>query len=731
MAVYQTCFRKFSKSTVYRSRRVAPACLPTQRGIMDGTTESAAPASKKRRFEQVDGNGNDEPAAASAGAAGPQADDSFDELLDSGDWGEPDEEDDDGMLPDAQDRAAEFTLSPGKPADEAGDAIAADAAAPDHIARRQSTPRRTANNDGDVQMQDIGANDQDEGEEHEDFSAHEAAILAKYGSSIANFAKLHKSHLVEPTTPGGIPANASFGGAASGFTSARGSELAPPSEASLLKARELHHSQEHAEGQESAGVSSSTRNGKTSLDDSGFAETPVQSRTSKQAGSKQALTIGRQANAKAFRPPTGVHPASTSSKPLPAGNAGQGGLPVLRYGPKHKQSLLPPKIVQVQHDDDDGADAPVQQDTPSRQTAASKDGGFAGFTSGSGAHVAMPSKEEALARMERAESGGQGGNTISSASNPAPFEGLTSGCGGTVAGPSAEAVVKVAARLAGSTENANADVVMEDAGAASTVEPTSFPGLTSGSGVAVPGPSAESLANVTARLDVAAAQEQATAAPHAGGFTTGGGMSADMYTKEAVEKALSSLDARQSTPARTSASNAISPDLEAGPCFASAGSVKPALFHSPAVGDTLKKPFKPLTVGGAGTPSRLPGSPGIGSPRIGPNGTPRISLSMQQKNTVSGVTNQKTFKTPFKNGQKPTDEALKVLASQTRAKTLEAGTIIGSVPKDVLIDLEKEKERMPVTKKPVRQYQQKPFARGKDSVFDLHSAQTKDSQSYE
>ena len=838
-------------------------------------SSAEAPASKKRRFEAIDDAAASDNLAAAA-AAGPEGDLSFDDLLDQGDW-EEEEEGDDGLLQDEQDRAAEYILSPSK-----GEARRAAAAG-----GRVGEDAMLVDDDGTANLQDgqlknnAGAQDHNAEEEEEDYSAQEAALLAKYGSALANFGLLqqHQPANEAPVTPGFsrtsssfIPAAGAGAGAGASFTSARGSRLAPPSEAALNKARELHNSPPDQQQQDHGESSTTTARLEGAADDSGFmggggVDTPVHSRIAR-LGGKQVLptSIGRSsttvgsAGPKAFKPPSSIKLPNNGAigKDGQQFQQQQGPTVVpLRFGPKGKISLLPTKVVQVQPVQSTMGIPPPQEelqlnqlDTPSKSTASPKLG-FGGFTSGSGKHVAMPSKEEAEARMARLESGndalkrveraaeddgqtdeesirsrsralaayggltsgsgkaiagpteeaiarvnarlstesGHGkeqmdrslvmekqvpaapflaltsgsGKAIAGPSEEAiarvsarlsanaapvpaaasedvemdgremerpavmPFAGLTSGSGKAIAGPSKEAIAKVNARLSadppGRVSERTGDTVMDEDRAPAPAH--AFGGLTSGSGKAVAGPSAETLARITARLGGVAGEEPPPA-PVGGGFTTGGGTSVIMPSKEAVEKAVSNLDNRPSTPARLPLADKTNFEAQpaGSPSFAAAGSGNPARFHSPIIEGTLKKPFRMpgRTNGMVSTPVRGLSSPGIGSPRLGPNGSPQVNLAMTQRNTASGAINKSTFKCPFKGGKRPTDDQFKAFATQTKAKTLEPGTMVGTVPKDVEKDLAKEKEKG--KEKLVRTVglnKKRSMERGKDSVFDLYS----------
>lgn len=659
---------------------------------MEESGEGGAPACKKRRIEEVD--------SAEVTSTDLAAQKSFDDLLEGDDWEADDDDDDDGMLPDARDRAAELILSPVKP--------------PLGVeGRKQSTPRKSgksvnvaANDEDDAQMLDAEANDEDDAYQAK-IAAHEAEVAARYGLSLANWKHLQDSRPAEPTTPGGFQSDASFA-AAAGFTSGRGSKLAPPSEASLLRARELHQSPEHAEDANEGCSSVVKGDGQGKADDSGFAETPSFSRISKAGSSRQITSISRPPSNKGFKPPASVPRNPAGKLPLP----GDGGVQI-RLGPKNGNGLLSTRLVNVQTAlESEGS----LGDTPSKGTPKAN-AAFEGFTSGSGAKVAMPSKEEANARMERMESGDKSAQIVKSAV-PA-FAGLTSGSGKAVAGPSAEAIAKVTARLASAADpDSVSDGVMEESPLPEKA--TVLGGLTTGSGKAVAGPSAESIAKIAARLD-GPAKDPIAANEGASAFTTGGGSSVAMPSKAAVEKAVADLDARSTTPAGPP-SALLDQDMDNDdvPTFAPASQCGPAIYRTPAAEKSLKKPFTPLRPGVTSTPSR---AMSIGSPRFGPNGTPQVSLSMQQRNTQSGASNRKAFKVPFKGGVKPTAEDLSKFASQSKAKTLEPGTMVGTAPKDVLLDLtkEKEKERALEVKRPAKQLQKRAPVRGKDSVFDLYS----------
>lgn len=606
--------------------------------------------------------------------------DEFDALYDDLDW-------DDGLLATDGETATQQIFSPKQ--------TAIQAPPPHHPVSSPLKAGAAIDDDAEEAREEINASpaksqqnaSQPVDEDEAVYRAQEAAVAAKYGH-LDYLNRFNALQTFNSPAPGG---NSPFPSV--GFTSVRGKVLVP-SEESLAKASRLvQFSPDKEEIIES-----------TNQDTATSADTPLPQR------SRSALPFpppGPSTSREASAPPT-VSRLPKPSEDIP--------LRPLRYGPKNGHSLLPSRMPNIapRHDEDQG-----QGHVPTAPPASS----FAGFTSGSGKSVAMPSKEEAerlLANQDRNQEDPVSIHEPSS-SPPQGYAGLSFAGGAAFKMPSKAMLDKERGKMNGDDRETNEDAAKE------TIEPnfesparqvSAFSGLQSASGKAVALPSKEAIDKVISGLDEAS---KTTSTSTAGGFTTGGGKAVAQPTEEQIRAAAARLDrldddgGRADFPARQdegvpaanggltsgggrpiaaptdealAASNLrLNKDADAAHIQSEKLASTPARSalttkgvntlprsqaraitpgpRSTTPGPALNKPFRLAVAGRASsaapsTPARVPSTTQTGSafqPR-------RLNLEMTPRNTPKSALNRSTFKTPFKNGQRPDPKVLEKLKEE-------------------------------------------------------------------
>lgn len=540
---------------------------------------------------------------------------------------------------------------------------------------------------------------QDE-EEEARIRAHEEALLAKYKNLdyLTKFNDL-QSAFNSPAQGGN---SAAFSSA--GFTSVRGKSLKPSDEA-LAKASRFAQLSPEAASDKGEGSSTSDALALS-------AETPlVQRSRSALPFPNHVQSTSREASA----PPT-VSRFSRPSEVQP--------LRPLRYGPKKGHSLLPNRVPTAVHQGITTLEAvpfPVINNIPS------------GFTSGSGKRVVMPSKEQAEKHVRTLEGNEQeeatnvetAGQLSSSPSEGYP--GLSFAGGGTFKMPSKALLDKEKDKMERTVSQSVNHVDMQPS---SDAQSTKFAGLQSASGKAISIPSEEAVNKVVDSLD---SGRKGVPTASFGGFATGSGKPVVPPTEEQIRVATTKLDnpeinavpihspshalgGRQSFTGLTSgggkaiagpsaeavaASNSrLSMDQDAMAVDKAATTpARPALAskaanimraHTPGMtpGGSSAKPFLPPTSAlskSSKVPVALPSTPGRpGGSQLSSTQQPRrLNLEMTPRNTPKSALNRSTFKTPFKNGQRPDAQMLKKLKEDSNSKMVNPGRNVDVVASQV------------------------------------------------
>lgn len=537
------------------------------------------------------------------------------------------------------------------------------------------------------------------------YRAQEAAVAAKYGH-LDYLSKFNALQTFTSPAPGG---NSTFPSV--GFTSVRGKVLIP-SEESLAKASRLVQFSPDKEH----GDDTTTHNSIASED------TPLPQR------SRSALPCpapGRSTAREASAPPT-ISRLPKPSEDIP--------LRPLRYGPKNGHSLLPSRMPNI---------APRHAEDPGQgdETMAPPADTFAGFTSGSGKSVAMPSKEEVerlLANQDRTQEDLVNTHEPSS-SPPQGYAGLSFAGDAAFKMPSKAMIDKERGKM-----NGNDIETSEDA--AKIIEPnfesparqvSAFSGLQSASGKPVALPSKEAVDKAISGLD---STSKTTSTSTAGGFTTGGGKAVTQPSEEQIRAAAARLDRQDDNGGR---SNFPAPQDEGVPAANGgliSGGGRPIAAPSDEAlaasnlrlnkdantahaqteklastpgrsalsskgvntlprsqaraitpgprsmtpGAALNKPFKLAVNGRASsaapsTPARVPSNTQTGSafqPR-------RLNLEMTPRNTPKSALNRSTFKTPFKNGQRPDLKVLEKMKEESNRTMVTPGKNVDVVTSQI------------------------------------------------
>lgn len=563
----------------------------------------------------------------------------------------------------------------------------------------------------------------------------EAAMLAKY-RNLDYLTKFNAQHAAfDSPVPGG---NVSF--ASAGFTSVRGKKLIPSEEALAKASRFAQFSPEAAKDGE--GQAGSTIQAMST-------ETPTFQR------SRSARQLPMQSISGA---PTPGVPSAVSNVP---NNAETNPLQPLRYGPKKGHTLLPNRLP--------GA-TPRQIETPTKEHRVPCDS-FAGFTSGSGARVAMPSKEEAekhvkgLERRDEDSRMQEEVDGIPSSSPPEVYPGLSFAGGAAFKMPSKALLAQEAEKMQIDVALPSESVTNETTVVSKQIEQPvqAFSGLLSASGKAVAMPSKERIAKVVNNLDSTEGNEiTATNMAVTGGFTTGGGKTVPVPSEEQIRAATSMLDRSEGdvTPAKRASTpfagltsgggkvvagptaQAIAASTSrldkadttttedrgkvvstpARPALASKGtnflprSTTPGLgAQSVSRGSTpipaLNKPFRVPVVNHLNAPS-TPGRPG-NSQSILASQPRRLNLEMTPRNTPKSALNRSTFKTPFKNGLRPDPRLLETLKQKSNSKMITPGKSV-----DVVVPSQSSGT---ATKAVAGSAGKSDYKIVKNSVFDLYS----------
>lgn len=339
----------------------------------------------------------------------------------------------------------------------------------------------------------------------------------------------------------------------------------------------------------------------------------------------------------------------------------------LRFGPKDGHSLLPSKVAEpFETAPDNGHDG--------RHAGESKDAAAYGISLGSGGAFKMPSKEGVARETSKMDSTGEAQQLDSPSVEPATqhtFQGFTTGSGRIVAMPSKEEATRVARRLDGGDED------MQDP------------------------PSQPSGAEVASVL----------------GPRTGNNGS--------TELAATSQDTNQQPGFRPPTTPSRPPLAAKGDNSTSVSSGFRPPFKTPSVASTLNKPFKLSRPGAPSTPlshskqinavfpQQRQGSitAGSGTPRAP---FPKLNMSMTPRNTPSSALNKATFRTPFKNGVRPSSGQL----SQYKKAT--AGTPVRQT-EEAMKQILMERTSRGVVPSKGKSTKKKDLRPRRDSVFDLYS----------
>ena len=629
-----------------------------------------------------------------------------------------------------------------------------------------------------VDEQETEQNNQnnDEGEEEEaKREAHEAVLAARYSSLLQGFAAqfphqapapennetshaARDDHVVAimangPDTPAAAAAAAQHRRpplvpATVSFTSARGKAFAPLSEAALRKAREFEAGLlDDSEDSEAAGA----QHGNSGAD------TPILARTA------AVGMAGRGTSA--FRPPS----RTALARPQQQNHSHNQLVDTPTSAPAHR-AFARPGLDPLRY--------ALQNANANANAAAAAAGaqGADGFTSGRGAVVSMPSKADAEARMRSLESDRSGAQ----AARPAPKDmGLSLGGGGAFTMPSKASLEKEQSKI----RHGDMDAVEGDGGNVSEGSgPIPF-GLVTGSGKALKPPSKEAVARTAAMLSgtqpaaesdaaaadefddlgddgdeedllaAAAAAEEEVVALRAsqtaqGGFMSGSGAAMVMPDQDALKRAEALLDGSKSdaaaggaihTPARpvlhAKNSNALtmaaaSPLRSAQQNAASKQGLFTAGGQTSATTPGLRQPFKPPsaiarpgTPLAPATPTRTPGpapATQLGSQRATQVARPQLNLLMSPRNTPQTAPRRSTFKTPFKNGVRPSANRLQEIKHKSLEDNVQPGTLVGTAPIAVVVDLGKQAVDYTIANGNGKG--KKVAKAGKDSVFDIYCA---------
>lgn len=505
-----------------------------------------------------------------------------------------------------------------------------------------------------------------------------------------------------------------------GFTSGRGAVLAPPSELALQKAGQMMASPPgpaEMQGKNEASVDSDATATATSRSAQNRSTLVTTVDTPTIVRGRGARPLIATPVAKTTQNSLLLRGTTPRAEQEYEADAGRPIIAPLRFAPKRGKSLLANRTAEVFDRGTGSSDDPVTpltsaddsgivlDDTPAKmaatagKTANAAQSTFSGFTTGAGGEVAMPSAEDVARAVSNLDAGMRDVPPASSAdsiaheqttipgssnSKSSPTGGFTLGSGRSVAMPAAEDVERVARLM---DRNAQGIEMMD----LDSLPIVSTPvGFTSGRGNPISMPSKEALDRALARLDSRSGNdEQIVQKVHT---TTKSDSQAVQHGEgEGADSSYVDMTSEVMGPPATPASNGRNNlSTRAGTATVIATSQTTRSQANPIANNhkvtgiipqILNKPFRmprpaaqhndtPVKVAPS-TPIRVANGPSGVASTASRFRRLDADLSMLPRNTpnarANGMAGRGQFKTPFKNGMRPSDAALKQLRAETLA----------------------------------------------------------------